>query len=241
MASKGRIIDEQTAAQLRARFESEMVRSIDVILLRGIGNEEYSEWAEELLLELANLSEMIRVEVIDVRMEPQALEEYGVTRTPTILLDPKSGYRIRYTGAPIGYEAWAFVETIILLSRDDSGLSERTREILRSAHNYNADVRIVTFVTPTCPYCPYQVLLANKFAIELRGIVEADCVEAYENSDLADRYQVSAVPHNVIAVKEGSAEEVLDVSVGSQPEEKYAIDLIRALRSKYGERDTTYQ
>ena len=235
MASKGRIIDEQTAAQLRARFESEMVRAVDVILLKGLGNEEYSEWAEELLLELADLSEMIRVEAIDVRMEPQVLEEYGVTRTPTILLDPRSGYRIRYTGAPIGYEAWAFVETLILLSRDDSGLSERSREILRSARSYNADVHIMTFVTPTCPYCPYQVLLANKFAIELKGLVESDCIEAYENSDLADNYQVSAVPHNIIAIREDGTEDVLDVSVGSQPEEKYAADLVRVLRSKYGE------
>ncbi|MCS7103094.1 MAG: thioredoxin family protein [Candidatus Korarchaeum sp.] len=240
MASKGRIIDEQTAAQLRARFESEMVRTIDVILLKGLDNEEYSEWAEELLLELRNLFEMIRVEVIDVRVEPQALEDYGVTRTPTILLDPKSGYRIRYTGAPIGYEAWAFIETIILLSRDDSGLSERSKEILQAARNYSTDVHIMTFVTPTCPYCPYQVLLANKFAIELKGIVEAECIEAYENSDLADSYQVSAVPHNIIAVRERGMEEVLDVSVGSQPEEKYANDLIRVLRFRYGEHDTTH-
>lgn len=235
MGSKGRIIDEQTAAQLRARFESEMMRPIDIILLKGLGNDEYSDWVEELLAELRDLSEMIEVEIVDVRMEPHALEEYGVTRTPTILLDPKRGYRIRYTGAPIGYEAWAFVETMILLSRDDSALSERTREILQSARKYDADVQIITFVTPTCPYCPYQVLLANKFAIELKGIVEANCVEAYENPDLADRYQVSAVPHNIISVKEDGTEEVLDVSVGSQPEEKYAVDLVRALRSKYGE------
>lgn len=235
VSRKERIIDEQTAAQLRARFDSEMVRPVEVILLKGIGNEEYSDWSEEMLLELGDLSEMIEVKIVDVRMNPEALEEYNVSRTPTILLDPKKGYRIRYTGAPIGYEAWAFVETIVLLSRDDSGLSERTKEILASARKYNADLRIMTFVTPTCPYCPYQVLLANKFAIELRGLVEAECIEAYENQDIADKYQVSAVPHNVIVVVEDGTEELLDVSVGSQPEEKYAMDLVRALRSKYGE------
>lgn len=235
MVKKERIIDEQTAAQLRARFDSEMVRPVEVILLKGIGNEEYTEWAEGMLMELGEISEMIEVKIIDVRMNPEALEEYHVTRTPTILLDPGRGYRIKYIGAPIGYEAWAFVETIILLSRDESGLSERTKEILKSAREYNADLHILTFVTPTCPYCPYQVLLANKFAIELRGLVEADCIEAYENQDLADKYQVSAVPHNVIVVMEDGAEELLDVSVGSQPEEKYAMDVVRALRSKYGE------
>jgi len=235
-SKKERIIDEQTAAQLRARFESEMVRPVEILLLKGIGNEEYSEWTESLLSELGDLSDMIEVRVIDVKIDPEALEEFNVTRTPTILLDPRKGYKIRYMGAPLGYEAWAFVETIILLSRDESGLSERTKEILNSVRQFDHlnDVHIMTFVTPTCPYCPYQVLLANKFAIELRGILEADCIEAYENPDLADNYQVSAVPHNVILLREDGDEVILDTSVGSQPEEKYAMDLLRSLRSKYG-------
>lgn len=235
-SKKERIIDEQTAAQLRARFESEMVRPVEILLLKGIGNEEYSEWTESLLSELGDLSDMIEVRVIDVKIDPEALEEFNVTRTPTILLDPRKGYKIRYIGAPLGYEAWAFVETIILLSRDESGLSERTKEILNSIRQFDHlnDVHIMTFVTPTCPYCPYQVLLANKFAIELRGILEADCIEAYENPDLADNYQVSAVPHNVILLREDGDEVILDTSVGSQPEEKYAMDLLRSLRSKYG-------
>jgi glutaredoxin-like protein len=236
MSSKGgRIIDEQTAAQLRARFESEMVRPVEILLLKGLGNEEYSEWTESLLLELGSLSDMIEVRVIDVKIDPEALEEFNVTRTPTILLDPRKGYKIRYTGAPLGYEAWAFVETIILLSRDESELSERTKEILGSVRQFDhKDIHIMTFVTPTCPYCPYQVLLANKFAIELKGIIEADCIEAYENPDLADNYQVSAVPHNVILMREDGNEVILDTSVGSQPEEKYAMDLVRSLRSKHG-------
>ncbi len=235
-SKKESIIDEQTAAQLRARFESEMVRPVEILLLKGLGNEEYSEWTESLLLELGDLSDMIEVRVIDVKIDPEALEEFNVTRTPTILLDPRKGYKIRYIGAPLGYEAWAFVETIILLSRDESGLSERTKEILNFIRQFDHlnDVHIMTFVTPTCPYCPYQVLLANKFAIELRGILEADCIEAYENPDLADNYQVSAVPHNVILLREDGDEVILDTSVGSQPEEKYAMDLLRSLRSKYG-------
>ncbi len=238
MSSKGgRIIDDQTAAQLRARFESEMVRPVEIFLLKGLGNEEYSEWTESLLLELGDLSDMIDVRVIDVKIDPEALEEFNVTRTPTILLDPRRGYKIRYVGAPLGYEAWAFVETIILLSRDESGLSERTKEILSSVRQIDLsnDIHIMTFVTPTCPYCPYQVLLANKFAIELKGILEADCIEAYENPDLADNYQVSAVPHSVILMREDGNEVILDTSVGSQPEEKYAMDLLRSLRSKHGE------
>lgn len=225
-----RIIDDQTASQLRARFDAEMVRPIELLMFKGVGNEEYSQWTEQLLKELDNLTDKINVEIHDITLEPGLIEEYNIPKTPTILIDPRAGYRIRYTGAPAGYEAWAFVETLILVSRDDSGLSDKTREILREARDYGKDIHIMIFVTPTCPYCPHQVLLANKFAIELKGQVEADCVEAYENPDLADMFHVSAVPHNVIAVHENGKEIPKEISVGVQPEEKYAMDLIKALR-----------
>ncbi len=225
-----RIIDDQTAAQLKARFDSEMLRPVELLMFKGVGNEEYSKWTEQLLTELSELSDKVSHEIYDVTLEPSLIEEYAISRTPTILIDPKMGYKIRYTGAPAGYEAWAFVETLILVSRDDSGLTERVREILKEAKNYGKEAHVMIFVTPTCPYCPHQVLLANKFAIELRGIVEADCVEAYENPELANTFGVSAVPHNVITVKEDGDEVPKDISVGVQPDEKYAMDLIKALR-----------
>ncbi len=228
--SNGRIMDEQTAAQLRARFDSEMPRPVEILMFKGTGNEEYSVWTEQLLQELQELSDKLKIGIYDITLEPSLIEEFNITRTPTILIDPRSGYKIRYTGAPAGYEAWAFVETIILVSRGDSGLSARTREILEEAKRINKEAHIMVFVTPTCPYCPHQVLLTNKFAIELAGLVESDCIEAYENPDIADTFGVSAVPHNVIAVKEGGKEIPKDVSVGLQPEEKYASDLIKALR-----------
>ncbi len=226
-----RIIDDQTAAQLKARFDSEMLRPVDLLVFKGVGNEEYSKWSEQLLEELSTLSDKISYEVHDTTLEPSLIEEYNISRAPTILIDPRTNYKIRYTGAPAGYEAWAFVETIILVSRDDSGLAERSREILKEAKNYGKEAHVAIFVTPTCPYCPHQVLLANKFAIELKGIVEADCVEAYENPELANAFSVSAVPHNVIAIRESDEEEVpKEISIGVQPDEKYAMDLIKAMR-----------
>ncbi len=225
-----KIIDDQTAAQLKARFNSEMLRSVELLMFKGVGNEEYSKWTEQLLEELSILSNKISYEVHDVTLEPSLIEEYSISRTPTILIDPRTDYKIRYTGAPAGYEAWAFVETIILVGRDDSGLAERVRGILKEAENYGKEAHIMIFVTPTCPYCPHQVLLANKFAIELKGIVEADCVEAYENPELANTFGVSAVPHNIIAIRESGEEVPKEISVGVQPDEKYAMDLIKAMR-----------
>jgi len=52
----------------------------------------------------------------------------------------------------------------------------------------------MTVVTPSCPYCPYAVLMANMFAYDSKGKVISTTVEAYEEGDIADMYQVSAVP-----------------------------------------------
>ncbi len=225
-----RIINDEVAAQLKSRFDAEMIRPVEVVLIKGPHNEEYTNWTEQMLRELSELTDKIKVRVHDIRMEPEVIERYNVSRTPTVLIDPDAGYKIRYTGAPTGYEAWAFVETIILVSRDDSQLGLKTKEILKMASNSDKEAHVMIFVTPTCPYCPHQVLLANKFAIELKGIVEADCVEAYENPDLADLYGVSAVPHNVITVRVDGKEETKDVTIGVQQEEDYAMRVVKALK-----------
>jgi thiol-disulfide isomerase/thioredoxin len=63
-------------------------------------------------------------------------------------------------------------------------------------------VEIITMVTPTCPYCPYAVLTANMFAYESGGRVISEVVEANEQMDIADLYQVTAVPAVVLKAED---------------------------------------
>ncbi len=137
---------------------------------------------------------LIEVRVFD-KSNPDDAKEFarqGVERIPTVtLLD---GY-IRYTGIPAGEEVRGLVETILRISEGDSGLEEETKKILANLKNR---VYIETIVTPSCPYCPYAVLLANMLAYESwkqgAKAVISDTVEAYENPDIADKYGVMSVP-----------------------------------------------
>ncbi|MCE4599121.1 MAG: thioredoxin family protein [Desulfurococcales archaeon] len=123
------------------------------------------------------------------------LEEFkrqGIERIPSVtLLD---GY-IRYTGIPAGEEIRGLIETIMRISEGDSGLEDETKEALAEL---SGRAYIETIVTPSCPYCPYAVLLANMFAYEAykqgTKAVISDTVEAYENPDIADKYGVMSVP-----------------------------------------------
>ncbi len=119
-------------------------------------------------------------------------EKFRISRIPSMAL--LEGY-IRYTGMPAGEEIRGLVETIIRLSTGESGLSERS---VKRISELKAPVYIEVIVTPTCPYCPYVALMANMIAFESYKVgnraVVADIVEAYENPDIADKYNVMSVP-----------------------------------------------
>jgi thioredoxin reductase (NADPH) len=211
------IIDEESAKALKEKFNNEMRREVKIKVF--LDNEEKIEgskqFIEEFLKELKELSEgKINFEIY--QKDSEEAKKYGVDIAQTILIDPDNSYKIVYLGLPLGEEAWAFIDTIVQVSKDESLLSKRSKEKLKELKEKR---EVMTFVTPTCPYCPYQVLLANNLAIEARGIVTSICVDALEFPELADKFEVNAVPHNVINGKTSS--------IGVQPEEKFVDDVIK--------------
>ena len=116
----------------------------------------------------------------------------SVRRVPTVSF--LNGL-VRWTGIPAGEEIRALVETIMRISEDESGLEEETKKVLASLQGR---VHIETIVTPSCPYCPYAVLLSHMLAFEAykqgNPVVFSEAVEAYENPDIADKYGVMSVP-----------------------------------------------
>ncbi len=140
-----------------------------------------------------NSDRLIENKVIKYDENSQKIfREYDVTRVPTIVL--LEGY-VRYVGMPAGEEVRGFIETIIRLGSDNPGLRRRTAEAIAKIRK---PVEIEVVVTPTCPYCPYASLMANMFAFESyrRGLkkIVSMTIEAYENPDIADMYNVMTVP-----------------------------------------------
>ncbi|BDB97091.1 protein disulfide oxidoreductase [Saccharolobus caldissimus] len=143
----------------------------------------------------SNGDSLLKIHVIDRSNEEdkRLFKEFKVDRIPTVAF--YKGY-IRWTGAPLGEEIRALVETIVRLSQGESGLSTETIEAIRN--KLNGEVKIETVVTPSCPYCPYAALMAHMVAFEAckagKCNVLSDVIEAYENQDIAEKYQVMSVP-----------------------------------------------
>ena len=167
-----------------------------LLFTQTIGAPETALIARQVLDELASLNDLIRVEEVNFVLEKDRAAQYGIDHIPAIvLLSNDTDTRMRFLGAPAGYEFMSLIEAVILAGTDDSQLDPQSRELI--AANVNAPVDIHVFVTPTCPHCPRAVSLAHRMARE-NAHIRATCVEATEFMDLSRKFRVTGVPKIVV-------------------------------------------
>jgi len=119
-----------------------------LLFTQTIGAPETALLARQVLDELASLNDLIRVEEVNFVLEKDRAAQYGIDHIPAIvLLSNDTDTRMRFLGAPAGYEFMSLIEAVILAGTDDSQLDPQSRELI--AANVNAPVDIHVFVTPT--------------------------------------------------------------------------------------------
>jgi alkyl hydroperoxide reductase subunit AhpF len=101
---------------------------------------------EQLVREVAELSETITVEVLNPAIDRERAGGYGVDQVPAIVVEGARDYGIRFYGIPSGYEFSNLIDAIIVASTGEPALSEDTKASLRAL---TADVEIKVFSTPT--------------------------------------------------------------------------------------------
>lgn len=207
-----RILNDDARKTLENTFKDLKNKvTLEVYTKDGV-NEPYNRLAIGLVSELMQLSDKIAgkfFKIGDARSEGN-----GVTRSPTILIEPER-YGIRYTGAPAGEEGRSFIQTIVMVSRNDSGLFPKSRERLSDLRDKR---HIQVFVTPACPYCPAEAVNANASAIERPDMITSEIVESSENADLAKQFNVGSVPQTVVNGK--------TISIGLQTDDSFIEGLI---------------
>jgi alkyl hydroperoxide reductase subunit AhpF len=122
----------------------------DVRLLfftQTIGGPETAVIAKQILDELAGMSERLTVEETNFVLDKERAAQYGVDKIPAIVvLRDGEDTRMRFYGAPAGYEFMSLVEAVILAGGDDSGLSEASKQLVAGVQE---PMSIEVFVTPT--------------------------------------------------------------------------------------------
>ena len=152
--------------------------------------------ARQIIDEVASLSDRVTVEEVNFILEKERAAQFGVEDIPAIvLLRDGQDTRMRFLGAPAGYEFMSLVDAVLLAGATDSGLSPESRSLVES--RVKEPLEILVFVTPTCPHCPRAVTLAHRLAVE-SPLVTATCVEATEFIALSQRYRVNGVPKTIV-------------------------------------------
>jgi len=207
-----KVISDDSRKILNEAFQELKRKILIEVYTDGKMQNPYNKLSIDFVTELSEISDRISFKIL--KIGEGRSKEKKITRSPTILIDPDS-YNIRYTGAPAGEEGRSFIQTIVMVSNDDGKLSKKSRKRLAELkENRN----IMVFVTPACPYCPGEVIIANSTAIERPDLITAECVETSENIDLAKKYNVGTVPQTVINEKL--------ISIGVQQEDQFIDGLI---------------
>jgi glutaredoxin-like protein len=209
------MIGEKDRNTVKGRL-AKLVRPVKAVVFTQEMECQFCSETRGLMQELAGLTDKLQVEVKDFLGDAAEAKRLGVDKIPAIVLlgEGDKDYGVRFYGIPAGYEFVSLLESLEMVSKGDSGLAPATREKLKGLKK---PLNLQVFVTPTCPYCPRAVVLAFKLAME-SPLITASMVESTEFPHLANRYQVSGVPHTVIG-------ESPQPMIGAYPEPA-AVDLI---------------
>jgi glutaredoxin-like protein len=181
--------------------------------------------AKQVVDEIVSLSDQLTLEEVNFVLEQDRARQYGVEQIPTIvILRGDQDSRIRFLGAPAGYEFMSLIEAVILAGTNDSGLTPDSRALV--AEHVTTPIAIQVFVTPTCPHCPRAVTLAHRLAVE-SPLITASCVEATEFMDLSRRFRVTGVPKTIV-------NESIEI-LGALPEDQFVRTVIGAAGDQAGD------
>lgn len=101
---------------------------------------------EQLVSEVAALSDKLSMETLNLAIDRERAEAYGVDQVPAIVVEGARDYGIRFYGVPSGYEFGNLIDSIIVVSTGEPDLSDDTKASLSALAE---DVDIKVFSTPT--------------------------------------------------------------------------------------------
>ena len=96
--------------------------------------------------EVAECSDQVTVEILNLHIDRAQAEAYGIDRVPAIVVEGARDYGIRFFGIPMGYEFTNLIDAIVVASSGTPSLGAETLERLAGLKER---VHIQVFSTPT--------------------------------------------------------------------------------------------
>jgi glutaredoxin-like protein len=138
------MFDPQDEIEIKKRL-SEMTHEVKVVLFTQTLNCETCSETENLLKALADLTDKIKLELLNPQLDRDRAAQYNVNRVPAIILEGDKDYGMRYFGIPGGYEFASLLEDLVAVGKRESGLAEATKAWIQ---NLKEPLNLKVFVTP---------------------------------------------------------------------------------------------
>jgi alkyl hydroperoxide reductase subunit AhpF len=149
------LISEKDQETLRNHFDENLTDSVEMVMftekespliIPGKQPCETCAQTEQLLEEVANLSDKLTLTVHELSSAADEAASHGIDRVPAFVVKGAARGRMRFFGIPSGYEFSSFISDLVDASIGSTDLSEETREFLQSL---TQDVSIKVFTTPS--------------------------------------------------------------------------------------------
>ena len=140
------LISPADQEKLREAF-TEMTRPVKVLFFTQTLDCETCVTTRQIVDELPPLSDKITVEEVNFVLEQDKAKQYGIDRVPALALVSDEGdSRIRFLGAPSGYEFISLVQAVLLVGGRGPALSDESQALLAAV---DRPVTMQVFTTPT--------------------------------------------------------------------------------------------
>ena len=141
------LLNDRDQAAVRKEFEKITGPVKLVVFSQELEAAELCRQNEELVREVAALApDRITVESLNLAIDRERAEGYGITRVPAIVVEGARDYGLRFLGIPAGYEFSNLIDSIVVASSGTTGLTAETQRALAELTD---DVDIKVFSTPT--------------------------------------------------------------------------------------------
>jgi alkyl hydroperoxide reductase subunit AhpF len=101
---------------------------------------------EQLMREVAALSDRISIETLNPAVDRERATAYGIDQVPATVVEGARDYGVRFLGIPAGYEFSNLIDSIVAVSSGEAALRDDTKASLAAL---TGDVQIKVFSTPT--------------------------------------------------------------------------------------------
>ena len=139
------ILSDKDRAAVQKEFEK-LAKPVKLTVFSQELGSESCRQTEWLVKEVAECSDKLSVEILNLVLDRERAEAYGVDRVPAVVVEGERDYGIRFFGLPSGYEFTNLIDSVIVAS---TGLPSLTAETQSALANLPTPVHIQVFTTPT--------------------------------------------------------------------------------------------